>query len=114
MIRFPRWLEEIFPFAAYLHAKWKIDREIDDVIESGTVSPPIKDAFNRYRKLNLAELDSCLQAEHERTNTLADKTFKFGTSFATALTIASTATALLAETLSGTGWKVAVLASAGP
>ena len=112
--RLPRWLEEILPFVAYIHAKWKIDREIDGVIKDSAVSPQIENAWNRYRVLDLKELDSCLKAEHERIDALIEKTFKFGAGLATALTIISVSTALIGERLSGACWKVSVLAAVGP
>lgn len=112
--RFPRWLEEIFPFAAYLQAKWNIDHEIDNVMKGISVSKQIEDAWKCYCMLDVGELLSCLSSEYERSDGIIEKTFKFGAGLATALTISSVAIALVGEKLSGMGWKIAFVAAIGP
>jgi len=111
---FPPFLEQILPFAAYVYAKRKIDSELDDVLNNLKTSEPIEAAFNKYSNLGREELEALLKAEHARAEALTEKTFKFGASFATGLTVVSIAIVFAGSKLAGAGWKVAVLASMCP
>lgn len=114
MTTVPRWVEEAFPFLKYLEVASKIRSEIEDALSNRATSPRVRRDREAFSGLSLRELEVCLEREHARADALAEKTFKFGALLASALVIASTAIALIADDFRESIWKMMILVTALP
>ncbi|MBB5053605.1 hypothetical protein HNQ36_003605 [Afipia massiliensis] len=104
-----RIFEELFPFITYLRLRSKVLGEVAEFSIGSMPDGPILIAVRIYASAAPTDLEDGLISEQKRGVTLDEKTFRHAASIATALTIASAATAAVAQMLPGTEWKIAVV-----
>jgi hypothetical protein len=107
---FDRVLHELFPFVAYLKLRRSIRKELDSfAIKALPEDGPTLAAVRRYAVATPENIKEELVIQQKRAADLDDKTFKYATSIATALTIAAAATTAVAQLLSNSILKLAVV-----
>lgn len=100
-------LKQIFPFVGYLRARSKIVRALEDM--ENQAEGKSLDLIKSYAEADPETLGKWLDDEHKRAAAIDDKTFKFASSIATALTLSSAAVTLVTQLTPNVWFKALIL-----